>query len=220
MESEVNVNKAKEVESPKNESAPVHRFVLRILRWLPRCIKLIVSCRGRPRQQPLVFLQVLPRELRDIVRKSIVFHAHGVRPADDACGYQAIHDAIPDCEDIRLRLIGHVKPENFLFVFGERLEFLELFVAELARSMNLPYPLQDGYGTIDEPQDRGHDEDAAEPRAIIVCKLIEADFLKERFGAEQEHGGNQSKCYEVSWSKLEDIKRELGDFRVHAVRDV
>lgn len=69
-------------------------------------------------------IDVIPRELRDIVGKPFNDVSCGGSAKNYSLGYKTLDDAIINAEHVGLCSLRHVEPENLLFIFGETAEAL------------------------------------------------------------------------------------------------
>jgi hypothetical protein len=204
-----------------NSSTSVDRLVRRLFRLPARLLEVIVSSHdvSVPIEKSPVFVQVLPREFHDVVREYEVVDRMGVHLPDDSCGYQTIDDAIADLQAASFCFIKYVKPEDFLFVFSESFEFLALFLADLSRSLDFPYPGHYRHRSINEKKHAGCKEGSSNPRAIVLCKLIKTESLDDWFRTKEKDGRNECQCYEVSWREFQELKRSLRERSGHVVHE-
>lgn len=130
-------------------------------------------------KEPFVFVEVLPSEVADVVRNPSN-EAPGIgRSKDDLRGYESINDAIAELQHIGLRLLEYVKPEYLLFVFSERVQAF----------FDYPFCLQPGPPSshdADKPEQDRRQENSADPRAVVFCKLENTDFFEEFLGPEEK----------------------------------
>lgn len=70
-------------------------------------------------------------------------------------------------------------------------------------------PLCDFNYDRDNEKYRGKDEYETDPRAVILCKIMDGKVFKNAFWAEKQKGGNDTKCYEVSWCELQKLKKRF-----------
>lgn len=170
-----------------------------------------------PGQKAWICVQVLPRELADVVRKgkALAKVANLGGAQDDAPGYESLHGAILEAERVRTRLAGHVAAENLLFVFGESLQALKDFPLVLP----LPPPLAEDVDDLDSEAGGEDGQDGQEPqpehKAIVLCKVENSEALEEWFGGKEKYGRHGTKRYEVTWLELQECKRRLSDVGKH-----
>ena len=84
----------------------------------------------------LIYVEIIPRELRDIVSKAFKDVSHACGTIDDASGYQTLDSAIVNSERVALSVSCKVKPENLLFVFCKTIE--SLFHVEIELPLSPP----------------------------------------------------------------------------------
>lgn len=117
--------------------------------------------------------------------------------------------------------LGEVVPENLFFVFGERTEALHSFLVSFCDHFSIPHPPDDFYGPIYiyTKQDARSDKGKPNPRAVILCKLVHAEVLKKRLRHKQEDPSDDSDCYQVTRSELQELKGELCKVSSHDGKD-
>lgn len=164
---------------------------------------------GGPIQKPLVFVQILPDSVVDVVSKPVKDVSDACRAINDTCGFETLNDAVLDAQYIGFCLLGHVKPENLLFVFSETVQSLQHGLGVFLHRHSVPYPAEDCYAPIYKEQDSRTNKCDADPLAITLCKLKTADGLQRIFGGEKKNGGNGGDRYEITWSELKNLQRKL-----------
>lgn len=156
-----------------------------------------------------IYIEVVPRQLTDVVREPFKYISHGRRSDDDAFRGEALHDSIIILEDIAFRLLGDVKSENLLFIFSETVQGLQDFLFEYSFSPPPLYPPCEFNADCDGQECTCEDKYDTEPRAIILCKVIDAQKLKDAFGCKKEKGKNKTNRYEITWSEFQELKKRF-----------
>jgi hypothetical protein len=168
----------------------------------------VVSCRPIE-DRGVVFLQILPRELRDVVCKPLQYVSLDVSLANDSAGFESMHDAISHSEIIGASLLCYVKPENLLFFFSERVQSLQASFFRFCRKANIPTDPVDLYGPVYQENDRRREERNGEPLAIVLCKFRNAEILKELRIREQQDATDCCDCKKITWGELQELKQKL-----------
>jgi hypothetical protein len=169
-----------------------------------------------PVKKMLVFVQIIPREISDVVSKTLQKVSNGRSLANDAYGYKSTHDAVINAQNIASRLSCHVKPENLLFVFGETVQSLQSAFFDFANQHSLSYPAEDFYGPIYNEQDTGDDQEYGEPLAIVLCKVINAEGLEPFIGTEKQKSSGDAKRYEITWCEFQKLQERLDKAILHS----
>lgn len=172
-------------------------------------------CVGTSFKQMLVYVEVIPGEITDIMREPIKHISEAGRTINNSFGYESLYDAIINAERVGSSLIGKVIPENLFFVFGQTIESLGHFPIEFPLSPPVSYERK--CVCKNRYKKKGHcdDEDKSNNRAIILCKLKDAQLFKDFFTAKEQKGSNDAECYEKSWSELQELKERLCKFGEH-----
>lgn len=172
---------------------------------------------GCPKEQFMVFIEIIPSEIRDVVSKSLHQGAEGRRPADNACGFKSLNDAIIVAQNIGFRLLGNVKAENLLFVFGQTVQSLQSALREFADQHFISYPATDCYAPVRGEERACDDKRQGDPLAVVLCKLVNAESLEPFAGTKQKKGSNDTERYEVTWGQLQSLQQRLGIITTHIV---
>lgn len=178
---------------------------------------------GFPNQEVGMFVEMIPGEIRDIVRPAFEHVPHRGRSVDDASGYKTLNDAVVDLERVCTGILQYVKPENLLLVFGQTIEALR---DRLLEPCDLPgfipsrkNPVFGGYEDVHPNQGSGDKEAAANPSAIVLCKLREAKCLDRiRAAKKDEPCDNRDYC-QITWSEFKRLEDCIGDGRGHGDRE-
>jgi len=164
-----------------------------------------------------IYIEIIPRELRDIVGKPFKDVSCGGSAKNDSLGYKTLDDAIINAEHVGLCLLRHVEPENLLFIFGETVEALNY------APIVLPVP-PPASNALTEPDGARHrqkrhrgDECQAKSRAIVFCKLIKGDLLQEFRRRKEEKCGEHAEHHEVTWRQLQRLKNGSDYFTEHSL---
>ena len=184
--------------------------ILRFLIRLPAAVfSFVCPVRvGCPRKKRLVCLEILPSEFRDVV-SPMKWVPIGGRPVNDSAGYESVHDAIVDAEFVGLTFRGYVKAENLFFFFGETVKSLQREFMKFCESRSIPYNAANMYGPVYDEQTDRSDERKSEPLAIVLCKVADAQAVREAFGKQQDHAAEQADCCQISWSELQGFEDVL-----------
>lgn len=160
-------------------------------------------------EQMPVFVEIIPRELVDIVSKPPIHSASISGSINNAGGYKSLNDAIINAQRIGFCLLPNVKPEDLLFIFGETVESLQSALREFCDSYSVSYPSDNCYAPIYTKQYNRDNEDKPDPLAIVLCKVINADLFQNTFIAKQQKGSDYSKRYEVSWGEFQEFQKSI-----------
>lgn len=184
---------------------------------LPPTVSLVSSVRvGIPGQQARVFIEYIPSNVIDVVRKSLDHTAHGRSLVNDALTCQSLDDAIVEAQAVGTRLLGYVEPQNLLFVFSESAQALAYLPLELPIGDHHTNAMQPPLADAGNQQGADRQKADANACAVVFCYVSNANSLKPLSGCEQEAGEHQANCYQVSWCELEHLKNVLHDFNGHA----
>jgi hypothetical protein len=115
-------------------------------------------------------VEIIPSEIANVVSKPLQNIPHRSRHINNACGYESLNNAIINAQDIGSRLLGKVKPENLLFVFGESVQSLQSSLCEFFDGLLVKYPKSECYDAINAEQDGRANKNDGEPYAIVLCK--------------------------------------------------
>lgn len=159
----------------------------------------------------LIYIEIIPRKITDIVREPLKHIADIGGPKNDACGYKTLDDAVINSENVALGLMRNVIPENLLFVFSQTVEAIRHAIVEFPP----PPPSfnkiccfgNDSYSK----KRRGEDENSANNRAIILCKVVNSDMFCDSFWTEKKKGSSTAERYEISWRELQKFKNMLNE---------
>lgn len=157
----------------------------------------------------MIYIEIIPREITNVVREPFKHRSHIRRTIDDTCGYKTLDDAIVNSENVGLGLFGNVVPENLFFVFGKTIEAFYRVQTELPI---LPPPFDefgDFKGHCDSKKCSSENKHHADNRAVIFCKVVNADIFCEPFWAEKKKGSGPTERYEISWRELQEFKNVL-----------
>ena len=165
---------------------------------------------GSPVQQFWMLVEIIPSEIADVVSKPLDHIAKLGGAINDACGYESLDAAIINAQNVGTSLLGKVKPENLLFVFGESVQSLQSGLREICDRLLVTYPASDCYGPIYSEEDARANKDYREPRAIVLCKIKNAEPLERLVWKKQKQSGDDAKRYEITWRELQNLQRSLG----------
>lgn len=164
-----------------------------------------VDVRG-PHQQFMVFIEIFPRELRDVVSTSVEYVAEGRAHSDDSSGYESVDDAIVNAQNIGFRLRRDVKPENLFFFFGETVQSLKNCLFAFLSRRNLPFNVANVFDPTGHEYDANDQEGKKEPLAIVLCKLRHAEAIGNTGWSEQRRKAREGEECLMSWSELLEQK--------------
>ena len=157
---------------------------------------------GRPVEKPRVFVEMLPREFGNAVGKLGVAVPTADTACDDARGYKSVDCAIAECKKAGLALFPHVRPENLLFVFSERMELLELFVTDHLCFYGFSDSVDEYRATMHHHQSYPCREDCQSNRAIVACRLIGTDEARRFVQDGEEDCATDGDCRIMSWLEI------------------
>lgn len=179
----------------------------------PYFISSAFVCRAFEKRR--IYIEVIPCKVTDVEGKPFE-HASNICGSEyDSCGYESLYNAIIDSENIGLRLIIDVKPEDLLFVFGKREQSLLDALIEFPFYPPAFDPLCKFNGNCDNDECRGKQKYDAKPRAIILCKIKNTYDLESFFGTKNQKCRSDTNRYEITWSELQKIKNRLEDIANH-----
>jgi len=169
---------------------------------------------GSPIEQGTILVETIPCGRSYFVWNCSEVAALRKRSMDDSLGYETVRDAIQGCEEVGLALLRYVEPEDLFFVFCQTLESLTHAVDSLlslpAVSSSAPSFLPGVRKGSGGKEDKGQDKHKANPRAIVLCKVVYSENLQEFFPAEKKKGSGQTERYEITWPELQELKKSLG----------
>jgi hypothetical protein len=183
-----------------------------------KCPSIASVCVGGSMQQSLILVEVIPSIIADVVGKSHVSTADVCGTMNDTIGCESIYDAIINAQHIGARLLGNVKPQNLLFVFGETVQSLQSALRKFADERLVAYPADDCYGAIYTEKDARKYEGEKEMWAIVLCKLNTSELLEPAFGTEKKKGCNDAERYEITWRELQNIQQDFGEICAHGAK--
>ena len=186
---------------------------MNFLGWLWRFIFSADICSAG--KQMFVFLEMIPCEITNVVRDSTMYGTEAARTINNTVGYKSLHDTILNTQRIGFRLLVYVKPENLFFVFGETVESLQLALSRFSADYGISYPVNNCYGPVYSERNYRYNKCKADPMAVVLCKLVNANVLQEPFGRKQQNGSGDAKYYKVSWSDLQDFQKNSKNFLYH-----
>lgn len=166
-------------------------------------------------EQVRMHMEIIPRDVADVMRKTIKHIAERGRTINDSLGYEFLYDAVVDAERVDASLLRKAVPKNLLFIFAQTIQSIGYAPIEFATS---PFPFdgryevcRDGHG---EERDGNH-ERKTEHRAVVLCKLRHADELEKFLSGKEKNGSHDTKSYQVAWCELEELKKRLCGFSKH-----
>ena len=91
--------------------------------WLPIRLPFVSAVGvGGSFEQMRMYVEVIPREVADVMREPFEHISVRCRLVNDSVGYETLYDAIIVAEDIGASLLRNVEPENLLFIFGQAIQ--------------------------------------------------------------------------------------------------
>lgn len=162
-----------------------------------------------------IYMEIIPRNITDVVCKSFEHVPNGCGSVDDSFGYEFLDDAVFNAECIGSRILCDVESQNLFLVFGESVQSLRDALELFPSPPPSLYPVKDVGTYTDSEKSHGSNEYDSEPRAIILCKVKDAKMLEKALGAEKKKGREDAQRYEIAWSELEELKNRLGDLGEH-----
>lgn len=141
-----------------------------------------------------VCIEELPRGFGDVVRNGSHLVEH-MGSLDDSLGYETLDDAFKMIQAVRSNLFDYVKPENFLFIFGQKMQaFFDLpfvYSPSPQGGDDQRKPFRNPSQAYGDGQKKGD----ANVHAVIFCKLIHAEDL------ERLNIGEKYKCGDYGYGK-------------------
>lgn len=170
---------------------------------------------GAPFEQMRVYVEIIPREVADVMSEPFKSIANRCGPINDSLGYETLHDAIINAEAIGASLLGEVEPENLLFIFGQTIQSLGYAPIELPLSPPC-FGESESIGSDGHNKEgNGNNEGKPKHRAAVLCKLKYADSLEKLIARKKQESGHGADRYEITWCELQELKRRLGDIGDH-----
>lgn len=178
---------------------------------------------GVPVEEFNIFVEILPREVGDIVGKTFEQISHARGAVNYSVGYESVHDAVIDLERVGTGVLRHVESENLLLVFCKTLKAVNDF---LLRPFYLPLPRVVGDEKVFQPDAARHYDNrsrnekcCAKPRAIILCKFSKAESFEEAIACKQDEAGRDCDYREVTWGESKELRRRCGNRVDHFFRE-
>lgn len=161
-------------------------------------------------QKTRVYVDTVPGCIRDIVMEYTPCIPDITGSVNDSLGCETLNDAIFNAELVGLCLVEQVEPDNFLFVFGKTVQALKYALVD-SGFLNVPLEPFCHFGhDCNTQMCRGYNKNKPYRRAIILCKVKNADIFQHPFWAEKKKGGGPAQRYEITWGELQEIKDILG----------
>jgi len=160
-------------------------------------------------------VEIIPRNITDVVRKPFEHVPNGCGSVNDSLGYEFLDDAIFNAECVSSRILCDVEPQNLFLVFSESVQSLRNALKLFPSPPQSLYPVKDVGTYTDSEKSHGCNESDSKPRAIILCKVKDAKMLENALRAEKKKGREDAQRYEIAWSELEELKDRLGDLGEH-----
>lgn len=167
---------------------------------------------GSSFEQMRIYVEIIPREIVDVVCETVKDTSERCRLINDSVGYKSLHDAVLDAERICSSVLCNIEPENLLFIFGQTLQSLGHAPIECPA---MP-PVSDNDNNVGRNRDgkegNGYDKGKPKHRAIVLCKLRHTDALKELAIWKDEDSCHYAERYQIAWSELQELKKRFSDF--------
>ena len=90
-----------------------------------------------------------------------------------------------------------------LFVFGETVQSLQRAFMEFCSARSIPYCITDIYAPIDSEEAYGRQQWDADPLAIVLCKVANAEPICDSVRDGKHRNTEDRDCCQVSWSELQ-----------------
>ena len=165
-----------------------------------------------------MYVEVIPREVADVMREPFKHIPERGRLVNDSIGYETLHDAIIVAEDIGASLFRNVEAENLLFIFGQTIQSIGYAPIEAT----LPPPtFHEGNsvaGHGNHKQGASNNEGKPKHRAVVLCKLKHSDELQKYLVGKEKNSRHDTKRYEITWSELQELKKRLYGVSDHIER--
>jgi hypothetical protein len=152
--------------------------------WELKSPSITSICIRRAVKQCLVMADVIPGFIADVMGKGHVSSANICGTEYNTIGCESINNAIINAQNIGARLLGEVKSENLLFVFGQTVQSLQSTLREFTDEHLAAYPAKDCYGSIYTEKDTRKNKHAKEISAVVLRKIINSKFLQPLVGTE------------------------------------
>lgn len=166
----------------------------------------------------MIYVEIIPREIADVIRKSSDA-SYRCGSINDSIGYETLNDAVIVAEKVGSRFMPDVEPENLLFFFGKTVQSLNYAPIEIP----LPPPGFDEAERIIGCGNNEHryseNQGKAKNRAIILCKLKHSNELEKFLAGKEKNCGYHTKCYEITWRELQELKNNLCELTKHKSYD-
>tara|TARA_R110002072_G_C7730248_1_gene515683 strand:+ start:137 stop:691 length:555 start_codon:yes stop_codon:yes gene_type:complete len=177
---------------------------------LPTTLSLVSSVGvGGAFEKFYMFVEVIPREVVDVVCKPFKDVSLPGSHVNDPVGCETIYDAIIDAEHVGLALLGNVEPENLFFFFSESVQSLQLAFMSFCAARSIPYCASDFYAAVNSKKAQRCDERNSDPLAVVLCKLVDGEGLSEAVWDDEKQETTESDCCQISWWQLHGIKERL-----------
>ena len=154
----------------------------------------------------------------NVMREPFKHISDRCRLINDSVRYETLYDAIIVAEDISASLLHNVEPENLFFIFGQTIQSLGYAPIEtpcLSRSFDERNSVGDhGNGEQRNSNYKGKPKH----RAVVLCKLKNSNELEKVLAGKENNGSHDTKCYDIAWSELQELKESLGGFSKHIER--
>lgn len=160
-----------------------------------------------------ILLDVVPCEFRNLIDELVLKGAPLGGPMDDSSGFETSYEGVVAAQDAGRGLLQHVRPENLLFVFAERLELINYRLSQCPVCSGASEHAEGGLEPLCGETAHGEEEDQSDAYGIVLCKIRKPDPVEQRGGSEEQRPGEQDQSAELDWFELQEVKERLeGDF--------
>lgn len=140
-------------------------------------------------------MDIIPREVSDVMRASIYEVEEVRRSVNNSLGYESLYDAIVHAESVGACLQGKVISENLLFIFGQTIESLSHAALELPVLYAPSYKGKDVNCYRHDEKGNCNNKSDAKNRAVIFRNFKHANGLKEFLISKEKNGRNNTQRY-------------------------
>ena len=192
-------------------------LVVVVFIWLPNSGSLVRSHISRnANKQILMFVEMIPSGVRDIIVKPFFEIPHAGGTIDDPLVCESIDDAIVRLEAVGSGLLRYVKPENLLLIFSQSTKTLrDVLLAPI--SGDLLYDPRDNTAATRKGQPRcyrhaGREKKCTtEPRAIVLCHVGQSESFNCLWRSKQNDSNREGNYCEITWSQFKELRDSGGD---------
>ena len=153
-----------------------------------------------------MYVEIIPREVADVMREPLMA-SEKCGLINDSFGFESLHDAILNAEHIGSRVLGYVEPENLFFIFCQTVQSLGHATIKCPPTPPLFDERDCIGGHRDGKKRNGDDKGKPKHRAVVLCKLRDADTLKELAIWKKEDCRYYAERYEIAWREVQELKK-------------